>query len=95
MTVGRIGFVEQRKLLFPTVFGTQLTPLRRQASAAEQLRDQAGAPTDTLAKLCWHLDQGTTHPNLPRIDEGTLVGFGTPLFDIQATELRAATVLPS
>lgn len=28
------------------------------------------------------------------IDAGTLVDFGTPLFDIQATELRAATVLP-
>lgn len=28
------------------------------------------------------------------VDEGTLVGFATPLFAIQAAELRAATVLP-
>ena len=53
--------------------GGTVIGLAPSAAAAEQLRDQTSAPTDTLAKLCWHLDQGTTHPNLPRIDEGTLV----------------------
>lgn len=28
------------------------------------------------------------------VDEGTLVGFAAPLFEIQAAELRTATVLP-
>ncbi|MDO5670110.1 MAG: MobF family relaxase [Corynebacterium sp.] len=53
--------------------GGTVIGLAPSAAAAEQLRDQTGAPTDTLAKLCWHLDQGTAHPSLPRIDEGTLV----------------------
>lgn len=53
--------------------GGTVIGLAPSAAAAEQLRDQTSAPTDTLAKLCWHLDQGTAHPNLPRIDEGTLV----------------------
>ncbi|WP_232550046.1 MobF family relaxase [Propioniciclava soli] len=53
--------------------GGTVIGLAPSAAAAEQLRDQTGAPTDTLAKLCHHLSEHTPHPFLPRVDATTLV----------------------
>jgi ATP-dependent exoDNAse (exonuclease V) alpha subunit len=53
--------------------GGQVVGLAPSAAAAAQLRDHAGAPAETLAKLTWSID----HDNLPdwaqRIGRSTLV----------------------